>query len=103
LALLKLGYIVDLSVLTSVFLLPLAPVTVLGVWRHGKLSTASSIAAILAIITGGGIGFYGFVTYGAAKTLTMSYIYLTVSAWILITSTTILALGVLVDGLRLKN
>jgi len=103
LALLKLGYIVDLSVLTSVFLLPLAPVTVLGVWRHGKFFTASRIAAILAIITGGGIGFYGFITYGAAKTFTMSYLYLPISAWILIISTTILALGIFVDGLRLKN
>uniref|UniRef100_A0A7C2BL11 Sodium:solute symporter family protein n=1 Tax=Thermosphaera aggregans TaxID=54254 RepID=A0A7C2BL11_9CREN len=103
LAILRLGYIVDLSVLTSVLLLPLAPVTLLGVWRHGKLSRVSGTAAVVAILVGAGIGVYGFLSYGAAKTFTMSYLSLPISAWILISSTAILLLGVLVDEFKRKG
>ncbi|QOR94220.1 sodium:solute symporter family protein [Thermosphaera chiliense] len=103
LAILRLGYIVDLSVLTSVLLLPLAPITLLGIWRQGKLFTASRIAAVAAIVTGAGIGVYGFIAYGAAKTFTMSYLHLPISAWVLLSSTIILVLGSMVDELRRKS
>ncbi|MEM2009804.1 MAG: sodium:solute symporter family protein [Thermosphaera sp.] len=97
LALLRLGYIVDLSVLTSVILLPLAPITIVGVLRHGRPSKISSICAVIAIVIGSGIAMYSFITIGALKTFFASYLYLPLSAWVLIISTIIVVAGALID------
>ncbi|MEM3967649.1 MAG: MATE family efflux transporter [Ignisphaera sp.] len=46
------GFIIDLSVLTSVILLPLATVTILAVLKHGEFSKYTKLAALVSLVAG---------------------------------------------------
>lgn len=93
LAYLRLGVVVDLSVLTSVLLLPLAPATI-AAWlapseSRGKIQRG---AALLSLLIGAFTAFGFALVLGPRKTFLTSYYGLPVSALILIiTSITTIA------------
>ncbi len=93
LAYLRLGFVVDLSVLTSVLLLPLAPVTI-AAWLapHESRGRVQRGAALLSLLVGASTAFGFALTLGPRRTFLTSYYGLPVSALILIiTSITTLA------------
>lgn len=90
----KPGYVVELSVLSSVILLPLAPIT-LAAWIKPDMVKGKAWAAIIALILGAGIGLYASIVYGAKKAFITTWLGLPVSAWILITSTIIVLAGII--------
>ncbi|MEM1606240.1 MAG: sodium:solute symporter family protein, partial [Fervidicoccaceae archaeon] len=60
----RVGYIVDLSVLTSVLLIPLAPLTIVGVALNKYINKYSRVTGIISVIVGFSIGMYSFITMG---------------------------------------
>ncbi|MEM1628540.1 MAG: sodium:solute symporter family protein [Desulfurococcaceae archaeon] len=93
----RVGYIVDLSVLTSVLLIPLAPLTIVGVALNKYINKYSRVTGIISVIAGFSIGMYSFITMGAARTFIAAYYGLPISAWILVLSSIILMTGLLID------
>lgn len=96
-AYMRIGYIVDLSVLSSVLLLPIAPITLLGLVVRGRAGRALKYSALISLIVGVAMGLAHFLIYGAAKTFFAVYYGLPLSAWVLIISTAVLLLGLSID------
>ncbi len=90
---LKPGYVVELSVLSSVILLPLAPIT-LATWILPERVKGKHPYAYTALIIGAGIGVYASLVYGPKKAFITTWLGIPVSAWILMISTLIVAVGV---------
>lgn len=84
LAHLRLGFVVDLSVLTSVLLLPLAPVTVAAWLAPHESRGGFRGAALLSLLIGAFTAFGFALSLGPRKTFLTSYYGLPVSALILI-------------------
>ena len=93
------GFIVDLSVLTSVILLPLAPVTILGIYFYRNIRKATKVASKAALIAGSIMAVAFAVKLGPRGTLLGQVLGIPISAWILATSTTILLTGYFADSI----
>ncbi len=87
-AYLRIGFIVDLSVLASALLLPLAPVTLVG-WFYGRRSRSMGYAAIASLASGFAIGLYWALVHGARKSLVTPILGLPPTLLILIVSTAV--------------
>lgn len=96
-AYMRVGYIVDLSVLSSVLLLPIAPITLLGLAVRGGAGRILKRSALISLLVGVAMGLAHFISYGAARTFFAVYYGLPLSAWVLIVSSAILLLGLLID------
>jgi len=109
LALVGVGFIVDLSVLTSVILLPLAPITLLGAYRSLEKSRVTKISALTSLLVGVGFATYYAMVLGPRRAFREAILGLPLSAWVLLMSTTILLLGYLAERMlpgklrRVKN
>jgi len=91
------GFIVDLSVLTSVILLPIAPLTVLGVYMASKSSSVVRTSALVSLVIGVGLAAYYALILGPRKAFRESIFNLPLSAWVLVTSTLILLTGHIIE------
>ncbi|MEM4718099.1 MAG: hypothetical protein QXE81_05005, partial [Desulfurococcaceae archaeon] len=100
LAMMRVGFIVELSVLTSVLLLPLAPITILGVVWNGYKTTILKYSAILALLVGTGIASYYAIILGPRKAFVELIIGLPLSVWVLTTTMLILFLGVIIAKIK---
>ena len=87
------GFIVELSVLSSVILLPLAPLTIMG-WILGNVRKVR-IEALTSLLAGSIIALSAAVIYGPKKSFITTWIGLPISAWVLIISTVILLIGII--------
>ncbi|MCC6025209.1 MAG: sodium:solute symporter family protein [Desulfurococcaceae archaeon] len=97
-AMLGAGFIVELSVLTSVILLPLAPITVLGVYRQPRNSTVMRRFALASLVVGVGLATYYATVLGPRRAFREVVAGLPLSAWVLLVSTLILVTGHLVES-----
>ncbi len=88
-AYLRIGFIVDLSVLASALLLPLAPVTLIG-WFYGRRGRIMGYAAALSLFSGFLIGLYWALIHGARKSLVTPIMGLPPTLFILAVSTIIM-------------
>lgn len=93
----RLGFIVDLSVLTSVILIPLAPLTLIGVYYKNKISGYTRLFAVLSLLIGAGLATLFAITLGPRRAFRELILGLPISAHILIVSTALLLIGVLID------
>jgi len=91
-ALAKPGFVIELSVLSSVMLLPLAPIT-LAAWIKPEKASGKHKVALLSLLAGVIIGLYAAVIVGPEATFTMALLNAPLSLWILIISSTIVFLG----------
>jgi len=89
-AYLRPGFVVEMSVLSSVILLPLAPVTLAG-WLYPSKAggRVTYYGAVTALLVGVGLALWGALTYGPRKAFLTNLYGLPLSAWILITSSAI--------------
>ncbi|MEM0085460.1 MAG: sodium:solute symporter family protein [Zestosphaera sp.] len=99
----RLGFVVDLSVLTSVLLLPLAPVTI-AAWLapHKSKYGAPKKAALLSLLVGTLTAFISALTLGPRKTFLTSYYGLPISAIILIMTSIIVFVGYTIPELKTR-
>ena len=88
------GFVVELSVLSSVILLPLAPITITA-WIKPENVKGKAPYATTALLVGVGIGVYAALIYGAKKAFITAWLGLPISAWILIISTIIMLASML--------
>ncbi len=91
----NIGFIVDLSVLTSVILLPLAPVTITGLYINVRNKYAKT-SALIAIIIGVSIATYYAYTLGPRRAFIERVFDLPISLVVLLSSTIVLLAGVLI-------
>ena len=100
-AYLRIGFIVDLSVLASALLLPLAPVTLIG-WFLGERAKTKPIryAAVLSLVVGFLTGLAWALTHGARKSLVTPIAGLPSTLFILLVSTLIMLLAILLSEVR---
>jgi len=91
-ALAKPGFVIELSVLSSVMLLPLAPIT-LAAWIKPEKVAGKHKVALLSLLIGVIIGLYAAVVIGPEATFTMTLLNAPLSFWILIISSIIVFLG----------
>ena len=87
------GFIVELSVLSSVILLPLAPITITG-WVFEKVSNVK-IEALSSLLVGFIMALSAAVIYGPKRAFITTWVGLPISAWVLIISTVILLAGLI--------
>ena len=86
----RIGYIVGLSVLSSVMLLGIAPPT-LALWLGARLHP---LAVAAAVLTGPALGVAGAIAYGSpVKAFVAGPLGVPLSAWILVASTILTILG----------
>ncbi|MGC8996558.1 MAG: sodium:solute symporter family protein [Fervidicoccaceae archaeon] len=97
LAYLKPAYIVELSVLTSVLLLPLAPISIFGIWLENKIGRFSKISSGISLVFGIVVALIGLYLNGANKIFTSLILGLPLSAWVILISTAILGVGIILD------
>ncbi len=100
---LKIGFIVELSVLTSVILIPLAPITILGVYKGGMSSSILRTSALISLIAGVGLATFYALELGPRRAFRETILELPLSAWVLIISTTILLLGYTIEIIRARS
>lgn len=93
----SIGFIVEMSVLTSIILLPLAPITLLGVYRHRRFGRVSRLACVLSLVLGLLVSVLYSVVYGPRKAFTQPLLEAPIAAWVLIVSTLVLVAGHLLD------
>ncbi|RLG84290.1 MAG: sodium:solute symporter family protein [Thermoprotei archaeon] len=94
-ALHKPGFVVELSVLSSVILLPLAPITILA-WSKPELARNMGDVAILTLLVNVSIGIYAALVLGPKKAFIETIMNAPLSLWILLLSTIMLAIGIYV-------
>lgn len=102
-ALMNVGFIVDLSVLTSVILLPLAPITILAVYKHKDFKKHVKISAITSLVTGTGLATYYAVELGPKRAFRELINGLPLSLWVLLVSTLTLLAGYMYDKYITRN
>jgi len=96
-AYLRPAYIVELSVITSLFLLPLAPITIAGLKAESYIRRASRLSAAAALIVGDVLAFLALKAVGASAVFTSEFLGLPISALVLLISSAAVAIGVLFD------
>ncbi len=84
-------FIVELSVLSSALLLPLAPVTLVGLYT--KPGRRGAVPAVTAIVAGSSIMFIAALIYGARKALVLTWLGIPLPLWCLIISSIIVLIG----------
>lgn len=94
----RVSHIVDLSVMTSVFLLPLAPLTLLGVYFEKHVGRYTRTASIISLVTGAGIAGASTLINGARNAFTAVYMGIPVSLWVLVASTIVFTVGLILDS-----
>ncbi len=88
-ALARPGFIVELSVIASMLLLPLAPVILVG-WLFPEIGGKARVGAYLSLLSGFSLGLYWSLVNGAKRALITPILGLPPSAVILIVSTAVL-------------
>lgn len=91
---LKIGFIVDLSVLASALLLPLAPVTLVG-WFYRRKDRLLAYSAFLSLLSGFLIGLYWALIHGARRSLITPIFGLPPTLFILLVSTAVVLVPML--------
>ncbi len=91
-AYLRPGFIVEMSVLSSVILLPLAPITIIG-WLRVKNLESLKYGAVTALICGVSIAVYNALIYGPVRAFLTTVLGIPISLLVLITSTSILIIN----------
>jgi len=94
------GFIVELSVLSSVMLLPLAPITLAAWLLHRRLGRYSRVAAITALVAGFTVALTHAVILGGKRALATPIAGIPYSGVVLLTSTAILAMGLVTDAVQ---
>ncbi|WP_042667590.1 sodium:solute symporter family protein [Desulfurococcus amylolyticus] len=94
----RITYIVDLSVMSSVYLLPLAPLTILGIYLNKYIGKYTRTAAITSIVVGVSIAGVSTIVNGGSRAFTSIYMGIPISLWVLLVSTAILLIGLLIDA-----
>lgn len=93
------GFIVELSVLTSIILLPLAPITMFAVYvgNKGPVSKTSTVISLTV-----GVGFASVFAYnlGPRRTFIETIHGAPISVWTLVISTIIITLGYVVEKIK---
>ncbi|RLG82682.1 MAG: hypothetical protein DRO39_09270, partial [Thermoprotei archaeon] len=84
-AMLRLGFVVELSVLTSILLLPLAPVTLLA-WSSPRLVEERGPVALTAIALGEAVAAVAVALRGVRGVFISTAAGLPIPAWVLIAS-----------------
>jgi SSS family solute:Na+ symporter len=95
----NIGFIVDLSVLTSVILLPLAPITIMGVYLNKKPGPIIKYSPVLSAIVGVGISTYYAIVYGPRRAFLEQIMGLPLSLITLLSSSVILLGGYVFEKL----
>lgn len=93
----RVGFIVDLSVLTSVILIPLAPLTIIGVYLRDKISKYTRYSAVTSLIAGTGLAVGFAALWGPRRAFRETVWGLPISLYILVVSTLFLIVGLLID------
>lgn len=88
------AFIVEMSVITSVILLPLAPTTI-AAWVSPSRTRMLWKYAVISVVAGTSIAMYAAVAYGPARSFVATIYGLPISAWVLAVSTVIVAVGCL--------
>jgi len=96
-AYLRPAYIVELSVITSLFLLPLAPITIAGLKAESYIRRASRLSAAAALIVGDALALLALKAVGASAVFTSEFLGLPISALVLLISSAAVAIGLLFD------
>ncbi|MEM1573098.1 MAG: hypothetical protein QXY96_01310, partial [Candidatus Methanomethylicaceae archaeon] len=101
LAYLRIGFVVDLSVLTSVMLIPLAPITI-AAWLFPKISKEKLVrkSALISLIVSFSIAFIFAILLGPRRTFLTSYFGLPLSIIILTIATIIVIIGYIIEGIK---
>jgi len=92
-AYLRPGFVVEMSVLSSVILLPLAPIT-LTAWIL-RSSSKLKYEAFTALVIGASIALVSAFIYGPKRSFITTWLGLPISSWVLILSTTIMVIGLI--------
>jgi len=100
---LKPSYIVELSVITSLFLLPLAPITIVGLKAERYIGRASRLSAAATLIIGDVLAFLALKAVGASAVFTSRFLGLPISALVLLISSAAVAIGLLFDAITKKR
>lgn len=95
----RLGFIVELSVISSVLLLPLAPITIAGILKipktpHIKASVFLSLALTELL------GLHIIAMYGPLKAFTITLYNIPLSAWMLLIPTVMLSIAYILFSKR---
>lgn len=99
-ALTKPGFIVEMSVLSSVILLSLAPITI-AAWITSRVhSKEMKLAAIASLILGTIASLYVAIIYGPKKAFIMTWYGLPISFWILMVTTILVLISYLVAKIK---
>ncbi|MEM4487364.1 MAG: sodium:solute symporter family protein [Desulfurococcaceae archaeon] len=93
----NIGFIVELSVLTSVILLPLAPATILGIYREKLIGKYTRLSCPLSIIAGASVGVLYSLTYGPRSAFTQPVLGAPISIYVLGISSLMLISGYALD------
>ena len=97
-ALLKPGFVVEMSVLSSVILLPLAPITLASWILPEKAAEKESlVGALLGLILGAFISMYLAIIYGPKRAFIATWLGVPISCWILLASTILTVTGYLIS------
>jgi SSS family solute:Na+ symporter len=91
-AYLRPGFIVEMSVLSSVILLPLTPITIVS-WLGVKDLENLKYGAVTALICGVSIAVYNALIYGPVKAFLTTVLEIPISLWVLTISTSILIIN----------
>lgn len=102
-AFLEPGFIVELSVLTSVILLPLVPLTVLAVYGSQYIGSFTRTLAPISITAGVLTAVVPSVVLGPTRTFREVILGMPISAHVLLTSTVVLVAGLLLDFVKHKS
>ena len=91
------GFIVDLSVITSMILLPLAPITIAGIALRGKVGGIGKGSALASLAIGVSIAAYYAFSLGPKRAFLVQVMGMPISALVLLVSTLILLAGLAVE------
>ena len=94
------GFVVEMSVLSSVILLPLAPITIAAwVMPHKTISNKyTSLCATLGLIIGVAISLYAAIIYGPKKAFITTWLGLPISGWVLLVTSIIVLIGYVIKS-----
>lgn len=93
----RVAYIVDLSVMTSVYLLPLAPITAIGLYLARHVGSHARTAALLSLATGETVAVASTLLNRGSRAFTSVYAGVPASLWVLTVSTLVLLAGFMLD------
>ncbi|MEM0031787.1 MAG: sodium:solute symporter family protein, partial [Desulfurococcaceae archaeon] len=78
-------------------LLPLAPVTILAVLKHGEFSKYTKLAALVSLVAGTLLATYYAITLGPRRAFREMIMGLPLSIWVLVLSSMIMLVGYFID------